>query len=81
MEKLELALKYEIKQWYADAYLALAKRAQPLSVEEGKRLGMEIAIKMAGIRERRIVRMVEKAGLSSNLPLVNDAGPTTGTRI
>ncbi|KAL5533632.1 hypothetical protein ACEPAG_92 [Sanghuangporus baumii] len=60
VEKLELALKYQIEQWYADAYFALAKRPQPLSVDEGRRLGLELSLKMAGVRERNLAYMKGK---------------------
>ncbi|KAL5494656.1 hypothetical protein ACEPAI_117 [Sanghuangporus weigelae] len=69
IEKLELALKHQIEQWYADAYFALAKRPQPLSVDEGRRLGLELSLKMAGVRERNFSYMKGKysgAGFSGN---------------
>ena len=64
VEKLEFALKYHIKQWYADAYFALAKRPEPLSVEEGQRLGLELSLKITRIRERRMTRAMEKMSQS-----------------
>lgn len=82
VEKLELALKYEITQWYADAYLALAKRPKPLNVEEGKRLGLELSVKIAQVRERRLVRMVEpeqkgtKAATTGNTTGIFGGAPT-----
>lgn len=50
--KIELAHKYEIREWLFGAYLALGKRIEPLSVEEGHRLGFDFAIKMASVREQ-----------------------------
>ena len=54
--KLEIALKYKIERWYMDAYTALAKRKEPLSVEEGQRLGLELSLKLAQVREKRLAR-------------------------
>ena len=50
--KIELAHKYEIREWLFGAYLALGKRVDPLTVEEGHRLGFDFAIKMASVREQ-----------------------------
>lgn len=50
--KIELAHKYEIREWLFGAYLALGKRLEPLSVGEGQRLGFDFAIKMASVREQ-----------------------------
>ncbi|KAL5519554.1 hypothetical protein ACEPAH_1237 [Sanghuangporus vaninii] len=60
VEKLELALKYQIEQWCAGAYFTLAKRSQPLSIDEGRRLGLELSLKMAGVRERNLAYMKDK---------------------
>ncbi|EJC98678.1 uncharacterized protein FOMMEDRAFT_143095 [Fomitiporia mediterranea MF3/22] len=50
--KIELAHKYDIREWLFGAYLALGKRAEPLSVGEGARLGYDFALKMATVREQ-----------------------------
>ncbi|THH08473.1 hypothetical protein EW145_g2676, partial [Phellinidium pouzarii] len=50
--KIELAHKYDIREWLFGAYLALGKRVEPLTVDEGARLGFDFAIKMARIREQ-----------------------------
>ncbi|KAL5519555.1 hypothetical protein ACEPAH_1238 [Sanghuangporus vaninii] len=50
--KIELAHKFDIREWLFGAYLALGKRLEPLSVEEGARLGYDFALKMANVREQ-----------------------------
>lgn len=66
VERLEVALKYRIEHWYADAYFALAKRPEPLSDGEGQRLGLDLCLKMARVRERRMARLIKKPSDSKN---------------
>ncbi|KAI6145074.1 hypothetical protein BKA82DRAFT_1002237 [Pisolithus tinctorius] len=52
VNKLALASKYEIKRWQLPALLELAKRSLPISVEEGRLIGLENALKLAVVREQ-----------------------------
>ncbi|KAI5985622.1 hypothetical protein EDD15DRAFT_2122345, partial [Pisolithus albus] len=52
IDKVELALQYDIKEWLLPALLALAQRSAPISVEEGRRIGFENALKLASVREK-----------------------------
>ncbi|KAI5985623.1 hypothetical protein EDD15DRAFT_1626644 [Pisolithus albus] len=52
VEKIVLATRYDIGEWLLPSLLALAQRADPISVEEGKRLGIETALKLASVREK-----------------------------
>ncbi|KAL5519553.1 hypothetical protein ACEPAH_1236 [Sanghuangporus vaninii] len=79
VEKLELALKYQIEQWYAGAYLALAKRPESLSIDEGRRLGLELSLKMAGVRERRLIHTKKKVS-NSDTPEDNSEGLAASRR-
>lgn len=54
VSKVELAHRYEISQWYMPAYVALAKRREPLSIAEAERLGFQFTLKMARVRELRL---------------------------
>ncbi|KAI5117708.1 hypothetical protein M0805_003197 [Coniferiporia weirii] len=54
--KIEVARKHDIKHWYVPAYMALAKRDKPLDIVEADRLGYDFAVKMAQVRERRLIR-------------------------
>ncbi|KAI5983060.1 hypothetical protein EDD15DRAFT_2179678, partial [Pisolithus albus] len=60
IDKVELALQYDIKEWLLPALLALAQRSAPISVEEGRRIGFENALKLASVREKLKLRTVEE---------------------
>ncbi|KAH8101352.1 hypothetical protein DFH11DRAFT_1736482 [Phellopilus nigrolimitatus] len=51
--KVEMAQKYIIEEWYAPAYLALAKRDLPLTDKEAAQIGLDVAVKIARVRELR----------------------------
>lgn len=51
IDKFVLASKYGIKKWMLPALLELAERARPISVEEGRLIGFENALKLAAVRE------------------------------
>ncbi|KAI6043402.1 hypothetical protein EDC04DRAFT_2562969, partial [Pisolithus marmoratus] len=51
VDKFALASKYDIKEWFLPALLALARRSKPISVEEGRLIGFENALKVAAVRE------------------------------
>ncbi|KAI6040627.1 hypothetical protein EDC04DRAFT_1459879 [Pisolithus marmoratus] len=52
VDKFALASKYEIKKWLLPALSALARRSEPISVEEGRCIGFENALKLAAVREK-----------------------------
>lgn len=52
--KVELATKYEYDDWLRKAYEELAKRPDPLSIEEVRRIGIEAAFHIAQVREDRL---------------------------
>ncbi|KII95527.1 hypothetical protein PLICRDRAFT_34413 [Plicaturopsis crispa FD-325 SS-3] len=56
VDKIVLGRKYEITAWLAGAYDAILRRAAALSEEEGVRLGMREAMKIAKAREDMRVR-------------------------
>ncbi|KAI6162489.1 hypothetical protein EDD17DRAFT_549756 [Pisolithus thermaeus] len=60
IDKLELALQYDIREWLLPALLALARRSAPISVEEGRRIGFENALKLASVREKLQLGTVEE---------------------
>lgn len=43
--------KYEITECFLPALLALAPRFKPISVDEGRRIEFEYALKMAAVQE------------------------------
>jgi hypothetical protein len=54
VEKLELADKYDIPHWVLPALVALVNRDGALGIEESGKIGWVRAIKIAGLRERRL---------------------------
>ncbi|KLO13797.1 hypothetical protein SCHPADRAFT_827519 [Schizopora paradoxa] len=62
IRKVELAHRFEIEEWYHDAYTALVRREHPLSYEEAHRLGFDFAFKMGRVREDILKGMVLNPG-------------------
>ncbi|KAI5997632.1 hypothetical protein F5J12DRAFT_333967 [Pisolithus orientalis] len=61
ISKVELALQYNIEEWLLPALLVLARRSAPISIEEGRRIGFENALKLASVREKfRLETVVEQ---------------------
>ncbi|TDL16856.1 hypothetical protein BD410DRAFT_807754 [Rickenella mellea] len=54
VEKLVLGHKYDVNAWILPAYVILAKRISPPTIEEAKELGLEATVKMFQARERVI---------------------------
>ena len=51
VERACLARDYHVDEWLLPALNALAQREEPLTVEEGMRLGWELAMQVASVRE------------------------------
>jgi len=56
VDQICFAHKYEIEEWYPATYATLACRDEPLTEEEGERLGLRFSLRMGRVRERRIQR-------------------------
>ena len=52
VDKLVLAIQFEIKVWMLPTLLKLAQRAEPITMEEGRRMGFETALKLSAVREK-----------------------------
>jgi hypothetical protein len=52
IDKIVLGRKHNIEEWLGDAYEAVCVRDEPLTLEEGNRLGMEDVIKISATRQR-----------------------------
>jgi len=53
VQKAILARDYDVgKDWLETAYTIVGVREQPLTAEEGRRLGMDVVVKIAELRER-----------------------------
>lgn len=51
IDKITLGKQYGIVEWLADAYKAICKRPDPLTIEEGTRLGLEDVIRISAMRQ------------------------------
>ncbi|KAI9060514.1 hypothetical protein FKP32DRAFT_1595264 [Trametes sanguinea] len=52
IDRIVLSRQYDIKQWLEKAYYDLCTREEPLTLDEGERLGMADVIAIAGLRQR-----------------------------
>lgn len=51
VEKAALAGEYQIDEWLLPALNELAQREEPISIEEARRLGWEVALQLSAVRE------------------------------
>ncbi|KAI6124045.1 hypothetical protein EDD16DRAFT_1704033 [Pisolithus croceorrhizus] len=63
VDRVVLSQRYYVKNWLLPALNELAKRAEPITLEEGRRMGIVIALKLASVRERVTVTTVRVAGI------------------
>ena len=61
VEKAALANEYKIDQWLLPALKELAQREEPISINEAHRLGWEMALQMAAVRESSVAWHAKKA--------------------
>ena len=50
LDKAVLGRRYGVKPWVVDAYSELCTREKPLTLEEGKKLGIDLVIKINEFR-------------------------------
>ncbi|KAI6095252.1 hypothetical protein EV401DRAFT_2062470 [Pisolithus croceorrhizus] len=53
VDRVVLSQRYYIKNWLLPALNELARRPEPIILEEAQRMGIDIALKLASVRERR----------------------------
>jgi hypothetical protein len=51
VDKITLGHRYNIKEWLGPAYLALAMRKEPLTGEEGRKIGVEALVRIAALKD------------------------------
>lgn len=64
MDKAILGKRCAIKSWIMDAYIELCTRERPLSIEEGRRLGIDLVIKINELRHELFYRIRTDIGMS-----------------
>ncbi|KAI6004922.1 hypothetical protein EDD15DRAFT_1025469 [Pisolithus albus] len=52
VDRVVLSQQYHIKGWLLPALNELARRQEPISLEEAKRMGIDITVQLASVRER-----------------------------
>jgi hypothetical protein len=50
LDKAVLGKRYGVKQWVVEAYGELCTREKPLALEEGRKLGIDLVIKINELR-------------------------------
>ncbi|KAI0319569.1 hypothetical protein OF83DRAFT_1082203 [Amylostereum chailletii] len=53
VDKIILGRAYELRAWLEPAFIALGARANPLTIEEGRRLGVDDTVTVFHMRERQ----------------------------
>ncbi|KAI6097977.1 hypothetical protein EDD16DRAFT_1769416 [Pisolithus croceorrhizus] len=56
VDRVVLSQRYYIKNWLLPALNELARRPEPIILEEAQRMGIDIALKLASVRERVTIR-------------------------
>jgi len=51
VDQVVLAVKHDVPEWLAPAYAALCQRADPVGIEEARKLGLETTVLLAKARE------------------------------
>lgn len=68
LECLEVATKYDLSEWKLHAYTQLCDRTDPLTADEGEKVGFRVFAVLARIREQSI-RAGSKKGRTKKVPV------------
>ncbi|KAF9239120.1 hypothetical protein BU15DRAFT_62137 [Melanogaster broomeanus] len=80
VDRIALATQYDIEDWMIPSINAMAQRPEPIGVEDVQRLGLDVALKIASVRERVSLRTVVVNGRAIKMELgVGPRDPTTKT--
>lgn len=55
VEKVEIALKFDVPRWLRPAYIEICLRSNPFTVEEVSRLGIETTMSLVAAREEALL--------------------------
>ncbi|KAI5993882.1 hypothetical protein EDD15DRAFT_2166702 [Pisolithus albus] len=70
VDRVVLSQRYYIKNWLLPALNDLARRPEPITLEEANQMGIDIALKLASVRERVTVTMPAPATSPISSPQV-----------
>ncbi|KAH7890554.1 hypothetical protein F5I97DRAFT_1940329 [Phlebopus sp. FC_14] len=60
VERLVLAMEYDITDWFIPAVNDIARRPEPIGMEDVNHLGVEVALKIAAVREQLTFKVVQE---------------------
>ena len=82
VEKVALALQYDMQEWLVLGLDELAKRPEPIGIEDVDLLGLDIALKVAAVREslRMGTKMIRGETWTSQIPCLV-SGPRDASEI
>ena len=82
VEKVALALQYDMQEWLVPGLDELAKRSEPIGIEDVNLLGLDVALKVAAVREslRMGTKIVGAQPWTSQLPCLI-SGPRDASEI
>ena len=66
-EKVALAFQYDIKHWLLPGLNQLAQRSEPINVADVQLLGLEVALKIAAVRESLVFDPTPTPGVESSI--------------
>ncbi|KAF9243217.1 hypothetical protein BU15DRAFT_43324, partial [Melanogaster broomeanus] len=84
VEKVALAFQYDIKPWLLPGLNELAQRDEPIGLKDVELLGLDVALKVAAVRESLAWQPSEKTDLSPYRPsFISPSSPhlTSGVRV
>lgn len=87
LDKVALAQDYGVTEWLVPALLQLARREEPIGLEDVRKLGLDTALKLADVRESAQSTMPTWAGRyymnpidrSVDMPIITATGPRGST--
>ncbi|KAF9262674.1 hypothetical protein L218DRAFT_867238 [Marasmius fiardii PR-910] len=51
-DRIVLGIRYDVTDWLVSAYTELCERKEPLTLEEGRKVGVDIAVTIAQVRHK-----------------------------
>jgi hypothetical protein len=84
IDKALLGKRHGIKPWVMGAYSELCTREKPLSIEEGRRLGVDLVIKINELRHElffNAMSVARKPGLGISLELPGTSNLSSHSRL
>ncbi len=81
VDKIALANEHNIKEWLVPAFTDLCTRFQPLTLDEGKKLGVDAVIKLATLKheiKENLVNFLDAEKVSKAVEATLDSRASKG---